>query len=949
MMTAASTSEQHSFFANIIIKVVDIYSQQNVNNNPVVSFVISICNNVAASSTLVTANYTDGNVDDELWRIKKVYSDFVTLDISLQTQIKTLTNNSKTMVKMGSLPDMSLFTTHAANAKMEQKKKLIEKYLTHASRLPLPEMTDMVQFLSSGSFEQSNRSSPPNHDCQKEGYLSILGTRPGVWHSYYFMLHGSALDYYDSKGGLLIGTIQLADTQIAIQCPPPSSSVTTASSQHPAQPSTLTITEMKRFSSSTNYPQQHTLRMESENGLDSWMQVLSTSSQASLQPSRLTCITSAPTSGNGISFGKNNGHNEHARNRVSKDQIKALSALPICPENHNNYGKFTTTITGSNTHTTATTATPHYQPQRSNSDTSIHPGEPNSNNSILFRGGSSDTIYRHMSSLDGTLSPASTTLEPHCHLQSTSSLKRDHLRQRSSLDTIFYSNHHQQQQQDNEQKLHTSILTINSNATGSSIGSNGSGNDSGVAAATKKPKTRTRSNRRTFWPKKIFSHGGMNGSSGSGGNHNNDTGVFRGFLSRHSSDDTASSSSSQQRLTQQHGYPSPYQDNNNATAPVFGVPLEEAVRISKISKTYELPAIVFRCIEFLENKNAIFEEGIYRLSGSAVKIKSLRNEFDEKGDVDLLASEEHQDCDIHAISGLLKLWLRELPSNVLTENLLKEFLPVIDLTNRDKCVNELGRLISMLPLVNYTLLRALTAHLLRVVQNAETNKMTLRNMGIVFSPTLGIPTGIFNLFLCEFDYIFWIMEKHPGVVLPTSLPTTPTPTSSPIPLQQKSLGVDDNTTTAKKYDDHRQNATTSAASDDQHLYLDPHPYDPIHPTQVDPLPCGAVIPRPNRQWNQDLNGRNNRNSVQYTDGAPECIVGIEGQCQKGVVIEDDDSGGDMDIIDSHNDDGDSENDHSERDHDYFNDDDMADFDDLPVHDIPQSIMESWNIASSPVS
>lgn len=76
------------------------------------------------------------------------------------------------------------------------------------------------------------------------------------------------------------------------------------------------------------------------------------------------------------------------------------------------------------------------------------------------------------------------------------------------------------------------------------------------------------------------------------------------------------------------------------------------------------------------------------------------------------------------------------------------------LDRRDR-INELGRLVSLLPLANYTLLRALTAHLIRVVQHSDINKMTMRNVSIVFSPTLGIPATVFNLFMSEFEYIFW--------------------------------------------------------------------------------------------------------------------------------------------------------------------------------------------------
>lgn len=36
--------------------------------------------------------------------------------------------------------------------------------------------------------------------------------------------------------------------------------------------------------------------------------------------------------------------------------------------------------------------------------------------------------------------------------------------------------------------------------------------------------------------------------------------------------------------------------------PVFGVPLKEAVAISRIRPGLELPAVVYRCVEYLEAK-----------------------------------------------------------------------------------------------------------------------------------------------------------------------------------------------------------------------------------------------------------------------------------------------------------------------------------------------------------
>jgi len=82
------------------------------------------------------------------------------------------------------------------------------------------------------------------------------------------------------------------------------------------------------------------------------------------------------------------------------------------------------------------------------------------------------------------------------------------------------------------------------------------------------------------------------------------------------------------------------------------------------------------------------------------------------------------------------------------------FLGIIDLANATERIEELASLISQLPVPNYSLLRALTAHLILIVQNAHINKMTMRNVGIVFSPTLGIPAGVFSLMLGEFERVF---------------------------------------------------------------------------------------------------------------------------------------------------------------------------------------------------
>ncbi|KAF7729436.1 hypothetical protein EC973_004415 [Apophysomyces ossiformis] len=360
------------------------------------------------------------------------------------------------------------------------------------------------------------------------------------------------------------------------------------------------------------------------------------------------------------------------------------------------------------------------------------------------------------------------------------------------------------------------------------------------------PKKTKKVNRRTFWAKKIFTSSTTTDPTSTYATHS-----FRNFLSRSSSDVSDPARAKQAAATSSS--PTAQESSAQSQKQVFGVPLEKAIQVSKISDKHELPSIVWRCIEYLEAKNATQEEGIYRLSGSAVKIRALKQEFNEKGDVDLLGSGEYYD--VHAIAGLLKMWLRELPSNVLTSDLLKEFLPVIDLIDRQERVNELGRLVSMLPFANYTLLRTLTAHLIRVVQNSETNKMTVRNMGIVFSPTLGIPAGIFSLFLSEFDYIFWTNDQAVT-----------------------------NTAEEPVY----QGLEPSSGG----LSPPPEDMESLHPTQPAPL-----VGR-RRVHHIISDGRSNRNSVHYMDGAPPSIVNLEkGLEVSNVVMDDEDEVNDLELSD----------------------------------------------------
>jgi RalA-binding protein 1 len=67
-----------------------------------------------------------------------------------------------------------------------------------------------------------------------------------------------------------------------------------------------------------------------------------------------------------------------------------------------------------------------------------------------------------------------------------------------------------------------------------------------------------------------------------------------------------------------------------------------------------------------------------------------------------------------------------------------------------------------LPSANLTLLSALSQFLIEIVNNSDVNKMTVRNVGIVFAPTLNIPAPVFSMFLTDYDSIFGDLSSGPG-------------------------------------------------------------------------------------------------------------------------------------------------------------------------------------------
>ena len=285
--------------------------------------------------------------------------------------------------------------------------------------------------------------------------------------------------------------------------------------------------------------------------------------------------------------------------------------------------------------------------------------------------------------------------------------------------------------------------------------------------------------------------------------------------------------------------------------PVFGLPLAEAVKYNHPVDVpnIELPAVVYRCIEYLDAQNAAMEEGIFRLSGSNVVIKQLRERFNTEGDVNLVTDEQYYD--IHAVASLLKLYLRELPTTILTRELHLEFLAVTELRDINEKISALNVLVHRLPSVNNSLLRNLAGFLINVVNHSDQNKMTVRNVGIVFSPTLNIPAPVFALFLQQYEDIFDQEPDHPRDQSSPVEHTVNAPPLTPEDIRSPRQQIFQNLPTPS-YDQQSFNPIQAFPQPQQHLsHMRGNdtgftPLQPSYETQYQPFPTMAGPEHNNR-------------------------------------------------------------------------------------------------------
>uniref|UniRef100_A0A8C5WDS7 Synapse defective Rho GTPase homolog 2 n=1 Tax=Leptobrachium leishanense TaxID=445787 RepID=A0A8C5WDS7_9ANUR len=174
---------------------------------------------------------------------------------------------------------------------------------------------------------------------------------------------------------------------------------------------------------------------------------------------------------------------------------------------------------------------------------------------------------------------------------------------------------------------------------------------------------------------------------------------------------------------------------------LFGVEARKVVE--KENMGLKVPLLMDKCIREIE-KRGCQVVGLYRLCGSAAVKKELREAFEKDSKAVGLCEDEYPD--INVITGVLKDYLRELPSPLITKQLYEAVLAAMAAKplkmTTSGCENnacdseEAVGLLDCLPEVEQATLKMLLDHLKLVASHHEVNKMTCQNLAVCFGPVL---------------------------------------------------------------------------------------------------------------------------------------------------------------------------------------------------------------------
>lgn len=165
----------------------------------------------------------------------------------------------------------------------------------------------------------------------------------------------------------------------------------------------------------------------------------------------------------------------------------------------------------------------------------------------------------------------------------------------------------------------------------------------------------------------------------------------------------------------------------NPMKPMFSQPLDEHLKLNGLEIAFPIELCTRALLQM-----GMDEEGLFRVTGGASKVKRLKTCLDAH----CIKFEDALEYDTHVLAGVLKLYLRELPEPLLTYSLYEKWLEAARVENGDQRLQSLRSVLSLMPHSYHANLRYLIKFLAKLCENQLTNKMTSQNIAIVIGPNI---------------------------------------------------------------------------------------------------------------------------------------------------------------------------------------------------------------------
>ncbi|XP_070708557.1 rho GTPase-activating protein SYDE1 [Pempheris klunzingeri] len=197
------------------------------------------------------------------------------------------------------------------------------------------------------------------------------------------------------------------------------------------------------------------------------------------------------------------------------------------------------------------------------------------------------------------------------------------------------------------------------------------------------------------------------------------------------------------KLSLQESWDTQLSSESSSPANVFGVELHRLVE--REGSASPVPLLIQKTVAEIERRG-LKVVGLYRLCGSAAVKKELRDWFERNSSAVCLSEDLYPD--INVITGVLKDYLRELPSQLITRTLYQVVREAMTLRPPPappaapdlQLPQSTVELLSCLPPPERATLSLLLDHLSLVASFSSSNRMTHQNLAVCFGPVLLTPT-----------------------------------------------------------------------------------------------------------------------------------------------------------------------------------------------------------------